>query len=157
LIYEELAEQLLEVTRPKGKRPPLHHMNEQDRAGDAILRYLYDSGGSATPRELAEAFDVSSSRVATLLGALERKGFLRRECDARDRRRIIVEIMPEGEDHILRLQARLRRNLAAVMEKMGEEDAREMLRLATKLVTLVGEEGCFPPHPQKHWKGHGHG
>lgn len=157
MVYEELAVRLLEITRPRGKRPPLDHMKEQERGGDILLRYLYDSGGSATPRGLAEAFEVSSARITILLGMLEREGFLLRACDPRDRRRIIITITPEGEDHILRKETEIRRNVAAILERLGEKDARQMVRLAARLVEIAGEGGCFPAQEKEHRKGHGNG
>ena len=55
--------------------------------------------------ELGEATGVSSAAATTLLDRLERKGFVRRQRDAVDRRRVLVELTPQGR---ARLEARYR-------------------------------------------------
>ncbi len=145
--YEELAAQLMEATHPKDKRPPLNEVQKQERVRDMTLRYLYENGGSAAPGRLAEFFDVSSARVAKLLGELEQKGFVVREGDSADRRRVTVRLTPAGETYVLDLDAGFRRRLAALLAMLGERDAREMVRLMVRLMevmeTLEEEEPCY--------------
>lgn len=142
--YEELAARLMEATHPKDKRPPLNEMQKQERVQDMTLRYLCDNGGSASPKELSEFFDVSSARVAKVLGELEQKGFVVREGDPADRRRVTVRLAPAGETYVLRVDTDFRRRLAAMLELLGERDAREMVRLTIRVMEVMeglGEEG----------------
>jgi len=140
--YEELARQLLEATNPRDKRPPLSEMHKRERAQDMTLRYLYGNGGSAVPKELTEFFDVSPARVTKLLGDLEDRGFVTREGDPADRRRVTVRLTPEGETYVLDLDAMFRRRLALLLERLGERDAREMVRLMTRFVEVM-EDRCL--------------
>lgn len=144
--YEELAAQLMAATHPKDKRPPLNEMQKQERVQDMTLRYLYENGGRAAPGGLAEFFDVSSARVAKLLGELEQKGYVVREVDPADRRRVTVCLTPAGETYVLDLDASFRRRLAGLLALLGESDAKEMVRLMIRLMevmeTLKEDELC---------------
>ena len=60
------------------------------------LDWLSEGGMSAG--ELAEATGLSSAATTTLLDRLERKGFVQRERDSADRRKVIVEMTPSWAD-----------------------------------------------------------
>ena len=149
--YLELAEELLRVTHPKGKRPPLHRVADFDHMKDMALRYLYESGGETTPRELAEAFDISSARVTKVLGDLEAEGLAVREGDARDRRRIIVRLTDRGRLELEARQMMVREHVACVLEALGPEDAPEMVRLMGRLISVLEARGlpCCRPAERK--------
>lgn len=147
--YEELARQMMERTHPKDRRPPLNEMQKQERVQDMTLRFLYENGGSSVPKELMEFFDVSSARITKLLGTLEERGFVVREGDPADRRRVTVRLTPAGETYVMDLDADFRRRLAKLLELLGEHDARELVRLMGRLVEVMavareafGEGNC---------------
>ena len=139
--YLELAEELLKVTHPKGKRPPLHRMGDYDHMKDMTLRYLYENGGETTPRELADAFDISSARVTKVLSDLEAEELASREGDIRDRRRIIVRLTETGRQHMEARQVMVREHVARVLEALGPEDAPELVRLMGRLISVLEEQG----------------
>ncbi len=55
------------------------------------------AGGPHTQRELAALSYVEEQTMSRVLDRLERSGFATRERDARDRRRLLVQITPRGE------------------------------------------------------------
>ena len=142
--YEELAQQMMERTHPKDRRPPLNEMQKQERVQDMTLRFLYENGGSAVPKELMEFFNVSSARITKLLGILEGRGFVVREGDPADRRRVTVRLTPAGETYMMDLDTDFRRRLAGLLELLGERDAKELVRLTARVMEVMearGEEG----------------
>ena len=50
-----------------------------------------------TAGELSSRLSMTTSRVAAVLGILEKKGLLERENDAVDRRRVLVSLTQAGE------------------------------------------------------------
>ena len=50
-----------------------------------------------TAGELSSRLSMATSRVAAVLGSLEKKGLLERENDAVDRRRVLVSLTQAGE------------------------------------------------------------
>ena len=151
LQYLELAEELLKVTHPKGKRPPLHRMGDYDHMKDMTLRYLYENGGETTPRELADAFGISSARETKGLSDLEAEWLATREGDARDRRRIIVRLTEMGRQQMEGRQRMVRQHVAGVLEALGPEDAPELVRLLGRLIGVLETQGnpCCAAAKQK--------
>lgn len=137
--YEELARQMMERTHPKDRRPPLNDVKKQERVQDMTLRFLYENGGSAVPKELMEFFDVSSARITKLLGTLEERGFVVREGDPADRRRVTVRLTPVGETYMMDLDAGFQHRLARLLELLGEHDAKELVRLMGRLVEVMAD------------------
>jgi len=63
-----------------------------------------------TAGELAEATGLSSAATTTLLDRLERKGFIQRERDTVDRRKVRVAMTPSGRDLVGALYGPLARD-----------------------------------------------
>ena len=83
-----------------------------------ILSYLKAHNGEAHPKELSREFIVSTPRMAVILNQLEEKGYIIRVSDSEDNRQTIVKIQKE----------------------IGERDAREFVRLYSKLMNYVRAE-----------------
>ncbi|MCD9195195.1 MarR family winged helix-turn-helix transcriptional regulator [Streptomyces albireticuli] len=60
------------------------------------LHTLAGRDGRATPSELAAALTLSPSAMTSRLDGLERRGFVRREASATDRRKVTVELTAPG-------------------------------------------------------------
>lgn len=113
----------------------------------AILGMLSAMGEPQAPGDLAERLQLSSSRVANALRTLERKGFVTREINPADRRGIIVSITPEGDAFG---KARYNEAVSGVRDlvtDLGEEDARELVRILERIQDLVIERTGVEPPP----------
>ncbi len=64
-------------------------------AGGLVLGLLRDHG-PMSPSELGDRLIVTRATVTGLLDSLERRGFVNRSPNPADRRRLVVEITPEG-------------------------------------------------------------
>ena len=64
-----------------------------------LLFLLHGQSGGLSPHELAERAGVTRATVTGLLDGLERDGFLRREADEVDRRRVRVLLSAKGQGH----------------------------------------------------------
>jgi len=89
--------------------------------------------GARTPGQLAEYERVSAPSMNRTLNALEGAGYVRRVDDPADRRRVIVELMPDGDE--LARTARTRRNawLKRELAPMSGEE-RELLSRAAAVI-----------------------
>lgn len=61
-----------------------------------VLRTLRDA--PASPGELAEASGISAQSLARMLARLEQRGFIHRETNSEDRRRVEVTLAPAGHE-----------------------------------------------------------
>src|SRR5215475_10461124 len=76
---------------------------------------LLGSAGSATAGELAEATGLTTGAITGVIDRLEAAGFVRREDDPHDRRRVIIRVVPKRYGDI----ARLFEPFAAAVFEMG--------------------------------------
>ena len=107
------AEELL-----KGETPVLCHISEK---------------GKITPTELARHFSLSTPRIATILNHLEEKKWIHRIHDTEDRRKVYIYPTPAGHEQADRKIEELQRKCDDLLSALGEEDAKEYLRLTNKV------------------------
>ncbi len=85
----------------------LFHQAVADRLGlhptDHKCIDLLASAGSTTAGELAEATGLSTGAITGVIDRLEAAGFVRREDDPNDRRRVIIRVIPRRYRDIARL------------------------------------------------------
>ena len=85
----------------------MFHQAVADRLGlhptDHKCIGLLGSAGSATAGELAEATGLTTGAITGVIDRLEAAGFVRREDDPNDRRRVIIRVIPKRYGDIARL------------------------------------------------------
>jgi len=103
------------------------------RGESGMLLYLYHVGRPMYPGELTEKLGLTTGRIANILKVLEQTGMIMRTTDARDRRRVQVELTQEGESAARARHEDAMRCHAALMDQLDAEQAR---RLAEALRAL---------------------
>ena len=104
-----------------------------------VLKILIQSGTSISPTELSEIMNSSKGRISAILNSLEKKGEIIREIDKDNRRNIIVNITESDRKHIISELADGYSIIAKALEKMGEEDTKELIRLMNKSFSILKE------------------
>ena len=87
--------------------------------------------------QMRDYLSVSKAGMSQMLGGLEQKGFVTREIDPENRRRILVHLTPLGEELLTSHHRDLDRRLDEVVSRLGEEDTRELIRLIDKLAVTL--------------------
>lgn len=128
------AEELLQVLTKLNHHPELESPEQLARGEGALLRYLALRHDGATAGELRDAMSVGSGRVANALKSLEAKGLITRSPSETDGRVVQVHLTQAGRDYIMERYQRLLRWTTLLMEELGEQDSKEVLRLAHRLL-----------------------
>jgi len=105
----------------------------------SILGTLYRKG-AVTATELATWEGVRPQSLTRVLASLEKKGFVSRQPDKADARRLLITLTPEGRKA---LGADVRKKeawLAREMEKILAPDERGLLLKASRLLDRLTEE-----------------
>ncbi|MCI1219793.1 MAG: MarR family transcriptional regulator [Bifidobacterium sp.] len=110
-----------------------------------VLRYLRKHG-TATPSQLASALRSSSGRISAVLASLEKKGFVTREVDAKDRRNILVSITEAGLEQSLKDRDEARSAICWIFTQMGERRTRDFVDLVTEFHVYMSI--CKPGEPR---------
>ncbi len=139
MFYEELAIELLMI-RANLLQVTAHQKVSKMMQGESfVLNYLYANEGTAYPKVLSKKLSVSTARIASLLNHMDEKGLVTRSPDPTDSRQVIVRITPEGIDHINQIRTDVVEHTAQVLEKLGEKDAQEYIRIQKKIYQLYSE------------------
>jgi len=131
----EKAADALEAMMAHGRLPD--SFNHSGKGELFILKYLADRDSPVLPSELSEAMQSSAPRISAALGTLERKGYIHREIDLSNRRKVLVTITDAGRDRTCTFGGHMRRYVISVLTEMGEEDAAEFVRLVKKFYEIV--------------------
>lgn len=95
----------------------VHRMHPTDVNALIRLRVGWEQGQSTTAGWLGEALGLTSGAVTAVVDRLERSGHLRRVRDQHDRRRVILENSPVGQQLVEQYFAPIRRRSEDVMDQ----------------------------------------
>lgn len=147
--FNELTRELMHAMGQVNRRlTPM--MRNATRGEMAVGFALHSANANLTPGEIAEKARLSTARTANVLAALEKKGWVVREHSTSDRRMVEVTMTDAGRVEFERRHQEGMRVIAAFLAKLGEEDARELLRIAQRMVTVIDE---LQNDPNPHQKG----
>lgn len=109
--------------------------------GDVVtLDFLTRQKEAVTPGEISEKMDMSTAHVAKLLGSLERQGFVERNVDPADRRRVHVTATEEGRALMTAHRAEICADTTRLLSQLGEHDAQEFLRILDRIIEISKRE-----------------
>lgn len=129
-------------------RGPMQQIQDVSKGEMGVLGYLMLQGGAATPTEISKKFGVSTARVTNVLNGLERKGYIVRIPSPNDRRVVLGTITEEGRRCSDRCSRMVIRNVAAVMDALGEVDAGECIRLIKRILQICQENPQLLEYPR---------
>lgn len=98
-----------------------------------------DRHGPTTAADLAAAELITRQSAAGLIAALEEKGFISREADPDDGRRLIVKMTPYGADWMLGVRRSIVDRLATTIGAEFTPDEQELLLKAIPLMERLRE------------------
>ncbi len=105
------------------------------------LQLLIDTGASTAGR-LAELMGLTTGAVTRVVDRLEQAGYVRRESDPSDRRRVVVEVVPERVASIESLLASLERAAAREVERYSPEQLALINDFLARMATLTRTESA---------------
>jgi DNA-binding MarR family transcriptional regulator len=91
--------------------------------------------------ELSEALGVTARNITTIVDGLEREGLIARRPDATDRRAILLELTPKGQEHIAGVHAMQHMVAERFFAPLEAEERAELLRLLLKIQGVAGAAG----------------
>ncbi|WP_233772460.1 MarR family winged helix-turn-helix transcriptional regulator [Achromobacter sp. AONIH1] len=98
-----------------------------------LLFLLHGQSGGLSPHELAERAGVTRATVTGLLDGLERDGFLRREADEVDRRRVQVLLSAKGKAIATKLFAEHTQWIGGLFEALSPAERKRLGELLGKV------------------------
>lgn len=139
---EELAKQFLEEFYRLGRQTQSKAIGHSMKGEAFLLLYLLQKGSGASPGELGKAIQTSTARVAAILNSLERKNQIIRKSDEQDKRKILVELTPDGKKKAEQCRQVPLHMVCQMMEQLGEEDAVQMLHILKRINEIMPQMDC---------------
>lgn len=101
------------------------------------LQFIASHKGDVLPGEISAAMQISCARITATLNSLEKKGLISRHIDKEDRRRIQVKLTQAGKKLAATQNHVIVENAAKMFEYLGEDDAREYVRITSRLADMA--------------------
>jgi len=141
---DELA-RFAEIGRESSTLAVLRHARIAEKMGlsatdHKALDLASRATGPLTAGEIAKLTGLSTGAVTGVIDRLERAGFVRRVRDARDRRKVLVEVLPVDEDKVAPLFESALVITRKVLEKFTPAEREAIERYQNELLALMRED-----------------
>ncbi|MBQ8815134.1 MAG: MarR family transcriptional regulator [Lachnospiraceae bacterium] len=131
----------------------IFHYLGRRRGQGRILRMLNEHG-DLTQQELQCKLNIQSGSLSEILAKLESVGFIKRERDESDKRRVIVSITEAGLEDLRQHESIRLKRQAVLYDCLSPEEQDEMIRILTKLQHNWAE---LPPQCEQYHSCHPNG
>lgn len=138
-----LAKSLLDAFDSINKQELFEKMKIVFKGENLMLAILMDMGGKATPGELIKYTECTAARLTAIAKSLESKGFVKRIQNSEDKRSTIIEMTSEGIARFMLLQKESIERIFNLIEMLGENDAKEFVRLINRLSEISSDTGLL--------------
>jgi DNA-binding MarR family transcriptional regulator len=139
-----LLEEMQRAGRELSTATILFHQAIADRLGlnptDHKCLDLLASKGLMTAGELADATSLTTGAITGVVDRLEGAGFVRREDDPNDRRRVILRVIPKGYREIGRLFESLSRAVTDLAAHYDDRELATILDFMSRSSQMLHEE-----------------
>lgn len=134
MSFAEVAEQELIRLMIQNRNSAFSRLEKSNQGERIVIKFLDRVDEPTSPKSLAESLNLSSARIAVVLGSLEKKGQIVRTIDPNDRRRINVTLTECGKKSAKHDKKEIRDKIIRIFEQMGEKDTEKFIELTTKFV-----------------------
>ena len=117
----ELTEELVRLLDEYPREARDNRFSSTLRGEMAVMRLLHNSRQKMTAGELSSRLDMTTSRIAAVLGSLQKKGLLERESDEKDRRRVMVSLTEAGERLCEKRKRHFMNKISQMLSMLGED------------------------------------
>ncbi|WP_312641936.1 MarR family transcriptional regulator [Hydrogenoanaerobacterium sp.] len=90
--------------------------------------------------DIATALGVAAPGITPILNRLEKKGYIRRSADSKDRRVIIISLTEPGKQALEKTIDELKANVTELTDFLGETDSMELLRITNRLLQFYNSK-----------------
>ncbi len=138
-LVRELLSELFHFSH--GIKPDMRNAARGEMAVIMMLHHAAEEGEPPlTPSDIAERSHLTSARIANVLRSLEEKGWVAREHASDDRRRVTVTLTEAGDAERARRRLAFEESAAAFVARLGEDDARDAVRILKHCNQLIEED-----------------
>jgi DNA-binding MarR family transcriptional regulator len=94
-----------------------------------VMHTIILNGNSAMPIAVADWLDRNPNSITMIIDRLEKRGFVKRERDGKDRRATRLVVTPEGEKAFSQFRTAFNKLRSTILSDMSDIELRELARL----------------------------
>lgn len=135
MVYQKQARELMNyiILTERNRQSLLNVLSEVSKGEMAVLMYLMNEEDGVCASVISRFFKINTSRVAAILNSLSKKGMVQRQADSNDKRKIHIYLTEEGKVYTKQKVEILLSYMSDVLQYLGEDDAREYIRIMKKM------------------------
>lgn len=100
-----------------------------------VLQILQESDKPITSGELAKKSGVSTARTASALNALEKKGYVIREKEEKDGRKVLIRLTDQGRSVLEERKLKVEETIKPMLSNLTEDEIDDLFCLLKKLLS----------------------
>lgn len=104
-----------------------------------IVNNTTDPKDNVKISDLKGYLSISKGAISQNLSSLEKKGFIKRALDEKNRRNVIVTLTPEGRKSMKEHYSQFTDKLAKIVSRLGEDNVKELIELVDRMTEISNE------------------
>ncbi|AEV29224.1 transcriptional regulator [Sphaerochaeta pleomorpha str. Grapes] len=116
---------------------------------ERISRDMPCSSTDISASEMQNHPQFTKPAVSQMLNSLEKKGYVHREIDKNDRRRIVVTLTADGEEVLKQGKTNFNNLVNQAIARFGEENTRQFISLVARLTDITEDLKDISPQDDK--------
>ncbi len=139
-----LLKRLIEELHKYGMRTSIFQQNMAQKMGvvhtDLKTANILNETGPITAGELSKITGLSTGSVTALVDRLEKAGYVSRERDESDRRRVMIVPMPERHKQIMNHYNSLGMKIKQLGNHYGDDELKLILKFLSDITDVLDQE-----------------
>lgn len=100
---------------------------------EGVLLCIHSSEHKILVGEIARELELTPARTTNIINVLEKKGYVFRENDQADKRKVYISLSEDGKRHIADKYEEALYKYGVLFERLGEQDSREYFRILGRI------------------------
>jgi len=140
-LTRDLFQIMKQFPRPKLKQSSIDGLTRSEYELLVMLVMSLDGDKKAfTVTEISNLLQITPAGVTHLINPLEETGYIERLQDPHDRRIVRIGLTQKGTQVAEALISEVRENLIGLVNHLGEEDSKTLLRLMSKSIEFFASQ-----------------
>jgi len=140
-LTQDLFQLMKQFPRPKLKQSSIDGLTRSEYELLVMLvMSTKDGKGAFTVTEISNLLQVTPAGVTHLINPLEEAGYIERLPDPHDRRIVRIGLTEKGTQTAETLISEVRENLIGLVNHLGEEDSKTLIRLMSKSIEFLASQ-----------------
>lgn len=137
----EQAIKLLNNFRENRPQIFLETFESSEKGINFILGYLEETKHEVIAKDLAQALNVSTARIATLLNKMEKKDLIQKHNSTKDARKTVIILTKKGQHLTTQYKEVLIDITIKMIEEVGMEDLEKFIEISKKMKQSIVKFG----------------